>query len=513
MNTKYAVEMIDIIKIFNNNFYANDKINLKVKKGSIHALVGENGAGKSTLMSILFGIYKPNSGEIKINGKSVYIDNPIKANELGIGMVHQHFKLLDNYTVWKNIILGKSKTWGKTVIKTFENKKNILNIVKKYELPININAKIKNLTTGERQKVEIIKTLYRENDILVFDEPTSILNDKEIEKFLDIILKLKKEGKTIIFITHKFHEIFKVCDEATIIRHGKFIKHFNIKDTNKEEIIKAMVGHEISEIKNTYQKIDYTKPILELENIVISKKSNKKIIGLKDFNLKLYPGEILAIAGMQDNGQIEIADVISGVRKPIAGSIKYLDFYINNKDINFRYKLGMSYIPEDRHKEAIFLDENLIHNNLLQVIDKAPFSFKHIINNKKAESYTKDIINNYDIRGTTFGNNAIRHLSGGNQQKAVVGRELSRKHNFILAAQPTRGVDIKAVNFISEKFIENKKQNNSILLLSYDLNEIMRLSDRIIVINEGHKVKELITKDTNKSEIGYYMSLQAKKGY
>ncbi|WP_339021027.1 ABC transporter ATP-binding protein [Spiroplasma endosymbiont of Atherix ibis] len=506
----YAIEMNNISMIFNKKIIANEDITLKVEKGEIHCLVGENGAGKSTLMSILFGIYQPTKGIIKVNGEEEIITSPIKATKLGIGMVHQHFKLIDILPVWKNIALGVENVLGWEFINKKAVIKKTTELMKKYNLEVDLNEKIQNISVGMKQRVEILKILYRDVDILVFDEPTAVLTPQEIEGLLEVMLEFKKMGKTIIFITHKFAEIKKVADKATVIRKGKFVGTYDLKKTSIEEISKAMVGRKIVEVKNN-STIQPGETVIKFENINVRKHNNHKIIGLKNFNLEIKEGQIVAIAGIEGNGQNEIVEVLSGLVKPISGKILCRKKDITKISISKRYLLHkMSFIPEDRHKHGLVLDSNIINNTTLQDIRTEKYSKGWFVNFAKIQNHTQKIIKDYDVRNADAGFTIVRNLSGGNQQKVIIGRELSRENDFIIIFQPTRGLDIGSIEFIHEQILRAKENKKAILLISYELSEVLQLADEIIVVNSGSVVGKLNKKEATREKIGRLMVSQVQ---
>ncbi|WP_338985253.1 ABC transporter ATP-binding protein [Spiroplasma endosymbiont of Diplazon laetatorius] len=506
----YAIEMENISMIFNQKVIANEDVTLKVEKGEIHCLVGENGAGKSTLMSILFGIYQPTKGIIKINGKEEIITSPIKATQLGIGMVHQHFKLIDILPVWKNIALGCESVIGWEII----NKKAVIEktteIMNKYNLEVDLNKKIQNISVGQKQRVEILKILYRDVDILVFDEPTAVLTPQEIDGLLDVMLEFKKMGKTIIFITHKFAEIEKVADKATVIRKGKYIGTYDVKKSGVEEISKAMVGRNVVEAKNNSTK-PVGETVIRFEDVNVKKHNNSKIMGLKDFNLEIKEGEIVAIAGVEGNGQNEIAEVLSGLTKPVNGKIYHRGEDITKSSISKRYLTHkMSFIPEDRHEHGLVLDSNIINNTTLQDIGTEKFSNGWFVNFAKVQNHTQKIIKDYDVRNADAGFTITRNLSGGNQQKVIIGRELTRENDFIIIFQPTRGLDVGSIEFIHEQILKAKEEGKAILLISYELSEVLQLADRVVVVNSGSIVGELDKKQATREKVGQLMTSQAE---
>ncbi|WP_036269020.1 ABC transporter ATP-binding protein [Mesoplasma seiffertii] len=506
MANEYAIQMKNITKVFFETLVANDNIDFNVKKGEIHALVGENGAGKSTLMSILFGLYQPTSGEIVINGKVENITNPIKANRLGIGMVHQHFKLVEVNAVWENIALGVEDTTYNIFLNKTKIKAKITKIMKEYELFVDLDAKIHNISVGMQQRVEILKILYRSADILVFDEPTAVLTPQQIDSLLDILLKLKAAGKTIVFISHKLEEIKKIADTATVIRGGKKVAEIDVKQSQGTEIAEAMVGRKLVEVKNTYSKPKSDAPILNVINLTVKSSNNPKINALENFNVQVKPGEIVAIAGVEGNGQKELVEVVTGLSKAAAGGVVYKDLNILKYSIAKRYELGMSHIPEDRHKYGMLLDFTVQDNIVIQQIDKKPFSKFGLLNTIEIKKYAQKIIKDFDVRGARGGVSVARGLSGGNQQKAVVGRELRRQHDLLVVVQPTRGLDIGAIEYIHAEILKEKEAGSAILLVSYELSEVMALADRIVVINDGRLVGEVPGKGARREHIGALMA-------
>ncbi|AKX33981.1 ribose/galactose ABC transporter ATP-binding protein [Spiroplasma litorale] len=505
MNNNLAIEMKNITMIFNKKIIANNNINLKVKKGEIHAIIGENGAGKSTLMSILFGLYNPTFGEIFINGKSQIITNPVKANKLGIGMVHQHFKLIETYPFWKNISLGSEQTFLKFFINKQKTIKKITEIMNKYNLNIDLNKKPINSSVASQQKAEILKALYKESNILIFDEPTAVLTPNEIDGFLEVLLNLKKMGKTIVFITHKMAEIKKVADTATVLRNGEVVGEFDVKSTTVEQFATSMVGRKLKEVHVNYKEIKKD-VILSIENLSMQNHNNHKITALKDFSLEISKGEIVSISGVEGNGQLELVNAITGLSKIKKGKIFIKNNLINKASVTKRYhKYKISHIPEDRHKHGLVLNNNLIDNMVLQDISQKKFSKFGFINFNAVQEYGQNIVKKYDVRNSQSGYAIARQLSGGNQQKAIVGRELERESDLIVIFQPTRGLDIGSIEFIHSEILKAKEKGKAILLISYELSEIIALSDRVIVLNSGNKVGELKGKEINIDKIGLMM--------
>ncbi|WP_299090196.1 ABC transporter ATP-binding protein [uncultured Metabacillus sp.] len=497
---EYVIEMLNIRKEF-PGIIANDNITLQVKKGEIHALLGENGAGKSTLMNVLFGLYQPEKGEIRVKGKKVAITNPNIANDLGIGMVHQHFMLVDTFTVTENIILGNEPKNGPS-INIKEAEKQVKEISEKYGLAVDPTAKISDISVGAQQRVEILKTLYRGAEILIFDEPTAVLTPQEIKELIQILKTLINEGKSIILITHKLKEIMEVCDRVTVIRKGEGIGTVNVAETNPNELASLMVGREVS---FTTEKVPATpkEDVLTIENLVV--KDNRQVQMVNSLNLSVRAGEIVGIAGVDGNGQTELIEAITGLRKVESGSIK-----INNKDITNTHprkitESGIGHIPQDRHKHGLVLDFPIGENMVLQTYYKPPFSKNGVLNFKTIYDKAKKLIEEFDVR-TPSSTTLARALSGGNQQKAIIGREVDRNPDLLIAAQPTRGLDVGAIEFIHSRLIEQRDNGKAVLLISFELDEIMNVSDRIAVIYEGEIVDIVDPKETTEQELGLLMA-------
>ena len=522
MKDVYAIEMLGITKRF-GNILANDHIDIRLKKGHILALCGENGAGKSTIMSILFGLYEPDSGIIKKDGEVVKITNPNDATKLNIGMVHQHFKLVDTFSVLQNIILGdetlkeykdnlnffkKSFNWlNKHILKLIDYKKareEVNKIIEQYDLHVDLDKKVKDISVEMQQKVEIIKMLYRKNDILIFDEPTAVLTEQEIQDFLNVLRNLKKEGKSIIFISHKLNELFAVCDEITVIRKGQYIDTLNIKDTSKEEISALMVGRKV-EIYNSKTKKKPLDEILRVEHLtMVDPFSKKKIVNDISFNVR--KGEIVTLAGIDGNGQQEVIYGITGIKKAQEGTI-----LLNNKDISSfsireKIKAGLSHIPEDRHKYGLVLDYSIYENSVLDRYYEKEFSKYLFLNQKTIKKYADELIEKYDIRSSGDSNTLVRSMSGGNQQKIIIGREIERDTDLLIAVQPTRGLDIGAIETIHQLLLKQREENKAILLVSLELDQVFSLSDRILVMFEGEIVGEFTPDKVSKETLGLYMS-------
>lgn len=497
----YAVEMLNIRKEF-PGIIANDNITLQLRKGEVHALLGENGAGKSTLMGMLFGMYQPDRGSIKINGKEVKITNPNKANDLGIGMVHQHFKLVENFTVTENIILGCEPKKGlvvdiKSAAKKIEDLSNI------YGLNVDPYAKIENISVGMQQRVEILKMLYKNADILILDEPTAVLTPQEIDDLIKIIKGLTKEGKSIILITHKLKEIKEVSDRCTVIRKGKYIGTVDTKDTTEAEMAKMMVGRDVS-FKVEKKEAQLRNEVLKIDNISV--KNNKKVLGLKDFSLSVRGGEILGIAGVEGNGQTELVEALTGLRKVESGKIIYKGEDITNEKTRKRINKGIAHIPEDRHKRGLVLDYSLEENMIIEVYNKEPFSKKGILNKPIIRKYAEKILKEFDVRSGEGAISKARTLSGGNQQKAIIGREILLNPDLLIAVQPTRGLDVGSIEYIHKRLVEQRDKGKAVILVSLELDEVLNVSDRIAVVNSGELIGIVDTKDIDENKIGLMMA-------
>lgn len=498
----YVVEMLNIRKEF-PGIIANDNITLQLEKGEIHALLGENGAGKSTLMGMLFGMYQPDAGKIVIKDKEVKITNPNIANNLGIGMVHQHFKLVENFTVTQNIILGcEVKKFGLfTDIK--KATKKIEELSKRYGLNVDPNAKIEDISVGMQQRVEILKMLYRNAEVLILDEPTAVLTPQEIDELMKIMKNLIEEGKSIIIITHKLKEIKAVANRCTIIRRGKYIGTVNVKETTEAKMAEMMVGREIS-FKVEKKKVNPGKVILNIENLSVF--NNKKVLGLKNFSINVKAGEILGVAGVEGNGQSELVEAITGMRKVESGKIIFMDEELNNVSIRSRIQKGIAHIPEDRHKRGLILDYTIEENMVLEVYNKRPYSKNGLLNKVEIKNYATKIIKDFDVRSGEGVNSIARSLSGGNQQKAIIGREIELGPELLIAVQPTRGLDVGSIEYIHKRLVEQRDKGKAVLLISLELDEVLNVSDRIAVINSGELIGVVKATDVNENEIGLMMA-------
>ncbi|WP_117170371.1 ABC transporter ATP-binding protein [Paraliobacillus sediminis] len=485
---------------------ANNNITLQVKQGEIHALLGENGAGKSTLMNVLFGLYQPEKGEIKVKGKSVNITDPNVSNKLGIGMVHQHFMLVDTFTVTQNIILGKEpRKNGQIDIKKAE--KDIVELSKKYGLHVDPTAKIRDISVGMQQRVEILKTLYRGAEVLILDEPTAVLTPQEIKELMSIMKSLISEGISIILITHKLKEILEVCDRCTVIRKGEGIGTVTVKDTNANELASLMVGRDIS-FSTDKTAAQPKEKVLTIKNLFVKDLRNAMMV--KDLNLDVKAGEILGIAGIDGNGQTELIEAITGLRPSESGEILLHDKVITNMSPRKVTESGIAHIPQDRHKFGLVLDFPIGENMILQSYYQKPYANKGILSFKRIYEYAKELISEYDVRTPSVYTKA-RALSGGNQQKAIIAREVDRSPDLLIAAQPTRGLDVGAIEFIHKKLIEERDKGRAVLLLSFELDEIMNVSDRIAVMFDGNIVANLKPEETNEQELGLLMAGSSKQ--
>lgn len=495
-----AVEMIDIVKQF-PGVLANDHVTLEVRKGEIHAIVGENGAGKTTLMNQLYGLLQPDSGEIKVFGKTVNFKGPRDAISVGIGMVHQHFMLVSNLTVAENVVLG-SETMRGIVFDLDRAKKEVKELSNSYGLLVDPVAKIEDLPVGAQQRVEIIKTLYRGAEILILDEPTAVLTPQETEELFEILQKLKESGKTIIFISHKLNEVMEISDRITVMRLGKVTGVLEKKRTNTREIARLMVGREVVfRVKKNPGK--FGKTILKVENLWV--KDNRKLDAVKGISFHVKEGEILGVAGVAGNGQTELVEALTGLRKPEKGRVIFLDQDVTGKAPRELRNLGMTHIPEDRHKYGLVLQYPAYFNMILGRHFKEPFSVSDFLNQKSIRDFAEKVFKEYDIRPDD-----IRMLganfSGGNQQKLVVAREMSAEPKVIVIAQPTRGLDVGAIEFIHNSILKLRDTGVGILLISMELEEIFTLSDRIIVMYEGEIMGEVLPQETTVEEVGLLMA-------
>ena len=503
MESQYAIEMLNITKKF-PGIIANDNITLQLKKGEIHALLGENGAGKSTLMSVLFGLYQPEEGTIKKDGQVVKIEDPNDANDLGIGMVHQHFKLVECFTVLDNIILGvEPNKYG--FLQKKEAREKVLALSERYGLKVDPDALIEDITVGMQQRTEILKMLYRENEILIFDEPTAVLTPQEIDELMQIMKNLAAEGKSILFISHKLAEIMAVADRCTVLRKGKYIGTVETKKSSVEELSAMMVGRDVN-FHVAKQPANPGDVVLDIEHMSVASKLHKKD-AVHDVSLKVRRGEIVCLAGIDGNGQSEFVYGLTGLEPVTAGSITLLGKDITHAPIRRRSVMGMSHIPEDRHKHGLVLDYSLEDNLVLQRYFEPDFTSKAgFLRRDNIRAYAERLIEGYDVRSGQGPVTMARAMSGGNQQKAIIAREMDRDPELLVAVQPTRGLDVGAIEFVHKKLVEQRDAGKAVLLVSLELDEVMDVPDRILVMYEGEIVGELDPKTTTQEELGLYMA-------
>lgn len=495
-----VIEMIGITKQF-GDFKANDNINLEVRKGEIHALLGENGAGKSTLMNVLSGILEPTSGEIKVKGETARISSPDKAGQYGIGMVHQHFMLVDKFSIAENIMLGREEhNFGYIDKKTAE--KRITELSDQYGLKVDPTAIVRDVSVGMQQRAEIIKALYGGSDILILDEPTAVLTPQEIDELIEIMRNMTKEGKSIILITHKLDEIKQVADRCTVIRRGKSIDTVDVKDTSHQELADMMVGRSVN------FKVDKKPPkprevVLSVEDLVV--KESRGLEAVKGLNLEVRSGEILGIAGIDGNGQTELIQAISGLRPIESGEISLNKFDIKNSKPRQITEHGLGHIPEDRQRHGLILDMTLEENMMIQQYYQLPFSNNTILNHDSIKENAERLIEEFDVR-TQGSKSTAGSLSGGNQQKVIIAREIDRNPELLIAAQPTRGLDVGAIEYIHKRLVEQRDAGKGVLLMSFELDEILNVSDRIAVMYDGNIIATVNANETNESELGLLMA-------
>ena len=499
---EYVIEMLNITKEF-PGIKANDDITLQLKKGEIHALLGENGAGKSTLMSVLFGLYQPEKGCIKKNGEVVKINNPNDANALNIGMVHQHFKLVECFSVLDNIILGvEPNTAG--FLKKKDAREKVVALSQKYGLQVDPDAMIEDISVGMQQRTEILKMLYRDNDILIFDEPTAVLTPQEIDELMDIMRGFKAEGKSILFITHKLAEIKAVADRCTVLRKGKYMGTVDVATTSVEEMSRLMVGRNVN-FKVDKEDREPGEVVLEVENVTVPSKIHKNN-AVTDVSFNVRRGEIVCLAGIEGNGQTQFVHALTGLDSLSGGKITLCGHNITKAPIRQRSKDGMSHIPEDRHKHGLVLDYTLEENLVLQRYWQPEFQKNGFVKFGAVREYAERLIEQYDIRSGQGPITTARSMSGGNQQKAIVAREIDKDPELLVAVQPTRGLDVGAIEYIHKQIVAQRDQNKAVLLVSLELDEVMNLSDRILVMYEGEIVGEFDPKTVSVEELGLYMA-------
>ena len=495
-----VIEMREITKVF-GEFVANDKINLELRKGEIHALLGENGAGKSTLMNMLAGLLEPTSGEIVVNGQTVKLDSPSKAASLGIGMVHQHFMLVEAFTVAENIILGSEMTKN-GVLDIARATREINELSERYGLAVDPSAKVADISVGAQQRVEILKTLYRGADILIFDEPTAVLTPSEIDELMALMKNLVKEGKSIILITHKLDEIRAVSDRVTVIRRGKSIETVEIAGATNADLAEMMVGRSVS-FKTEKQEAHPKEVVLSIKDLVVNE--NRGVPAVKNLSLDVRAGEIVGIAGIDGNGQSELIQAITGLRKIESGSVELKGQSIVGLHPRQITEMSVGHVPEDRHRDGLVLEMMISENIALQTYYKEPLSKKGILNYSNIINYAKKLMQEFDVRAASEIVPASA-LSGGNQQKAIIAREVDRNPDLLIVSQPTRGLDVGAIEYIHKRLIQERDNGKAVLVVSFELDEILNVSDRIAVIHDG-KIQGIVTPETtNKQELGVLMA-------
>jgi ABC-type uncharacterized transport system ATPase subunit len=503
----HIVEMLNICKRF-PGILANDDVSIQLRKGEILALLGENGAGKSTLMSILFGLYKPDSGTIRFKGREVHVSNPNVANELGIGMVHQHFKLVHNFTVTENIVLGLEPRKG-LVVDLKSAAKRIEELSRTYGLNVDPWAKIEDITVGMQQRVEILKMLYRDAEVLIFDEPTAVLTPQEIVDLMAIMRNLIGEGKSILLITHKLKEIKAIADRCTVIRRGKVIGTVEVADSDEAKMAEMMVGRAVSFSVDKAPRAP-GEVVLDIERLCVL--SSRKTQAVKDLSLQVRYGEILGLAGVDGNGQTELVEALTGLRKAQSGSIRLKGIDVTGASVRARIRSGMAHIPEDRQRRGLVLDYSMEDNLILEIYGLPPYSRRGFLNRKAIRSHAGQLMEDFDVRAGEGSLAMARSLSGGNQQKAIVGREIDHDPELLVAVQPTRGLDVGSIEYIHKRLVEQRDRGKAVLLVSLELDEIMDLSDRIAVISHGSIAGILDPKATTEAEIGLMMAGGSRPG-
>ena len=502
-STPYAIEMVNITKRF-PGIVANDNVTIQLKHGEIHALLGENGAGKSTLMSVLFGMYQAEEGVIKKDGRVVKINSPNDAHDLGIGMVHQHFKMVECFSVLDNIILGVEDTrFG--MLQRDKAREKVMALSERYGLKVDPDALIEDISVGMQQRTEILKMLYRDNEILIFDEPTAVLTPQEIEELLQIMRNLAAEGKSILFITHKLNEIMAVADRCSVLRKGKYMGTVDVKDCDRAQLSRMMVGRDV-EFAVQKEPAQPTDVVLEVKNLCMASKRSKRN-SVSDVSFQVRAGEIVCIAGIEGNGQSELVYGITGLESVLSGSVTFCGEDITNAPIRKRSLMGMSHIPEDRHKHGLVLDYTLEDNMVLQRYFENEFTTKGgILRRGNIRNYAERLIEQFDVRSGQGPVTMTRAMSGGNQQRAIIAREIDRDPKLLIAVQPTRGIDVGAIEYIHKQIVAQRDAGKAVLLVSLELDEVMTVSDRILVMYEGEIVGELDPKTSTVEELGLYMA-------
>jgi len=498
---EHIVEMQGITKSF-PGVLANDDVTVKLRKGEVLALLGENGAGKSTLMSILFGLYKADSGRILLRGKEVHVANPNVANELGIGMVHQHFKLVHNFTVTENIVLGLEPVKG-LVVDLKSAAERIARLSETYGLNVDPWARIEDITVGMQQRVEILKMLYRDAEVLIFDEPTGVLTPQEIDDLMGIMRNLKAEGKSILLITHKLKEIKAIADRCTVLRRGKVVGTVEVADTDEARMAEMMVGRQVSFTVDKKPR-EAGEVVLDIEALNVL--SSRKSLAVKDLSLQVRYGEILGLAGVDGNGQTELVEALTGLRKAQSGSIRLKGVDVTNATVRARIRSGMAHIPEDRQRRGLVLDYSMEDNLVLEVYGLPPYSRGGFLDRKAIRGHAEELMEAFDVRAGEGAQAHARMLSGGNQQKAIVGREIDHDPDLLIAVQPTRGLDVGSIEYIHKRLVEQRDHGKAVLLVSLELDEIMDLSDRIAVISHGSIAGIVDPKEVTEAEVGLMMT-------
>ena len=502
-STPYAIEMVNITKRF-PGIVANDNVTIQLKHGEIHALLGENGAGKSTLMSVLFGMYQAEEGVIKKDGELVKINSPNDANDLGIGMVHQHFKMVECFSVLDNIILGVEDTKC-GMLQRDKAREKVMALSERYGLKVDPDALIEDISVGMQQRTEILKMLYRDNEILIFDEPTAVLTPQEIEELLQIMRNLAAEGKSILFITHKLNEIMAVADRCSVLRKGKYMGTVDVKDCDRAQLSRMMVGRDV-EFAVQKEPAQPTDVVLEVKNLCMASKRSKRN-SVSDVSFQVRAGEIVCIAGIEGNGQSELVYGITGLESVLSGSVTFCGEDITHAPIRKRSLMGMSHIPEDRHKHGLVLDYTLEDNMVLQRYFENEFTTKGgILRRGNIRNYAERLIEQFDVRSGQGPVTMTRSMSGGNQQRAIIAREIDRDPKLLIAVQPTRGIDVGAIEYIHKQIVAQRDAGKAVLLVSLELDEVMTVSDRILVMYEGEIVGELDPKTSTVEELGLYMA-------
>lgn len=497
-----VIEMRNITKTF-PGVVANRDVSITLHKGEILALLGENGAGKSTLMSILFGLYEADAGEILVNGKLTRIKDPNDATRYGIGMVHQHFKLVPPFTVLENVILGVETTKA-GFLKMDEARKRVLELSERYQFHIDPDARIEDISVGQQQRVEIIKMLYRNNDILIFDEPTAVLTPQEIDELLEIMRQLVQEGKSIIFITHKLNEIKAVADTVAVLRKGELVGTHRVSEISVEEMSRLMVGRTIN-LSFDLDEPTLGEKVLSVRHLTLDHPHDGQKT-LSDVNFDVHAGEVVCIAGVDGNGQSELINAVTGLIDNFTGAIELVGHDVTKESIRYRNTHGLSHIPEDRHKYGLILDYDLSQNLLMQNYFEDPFQKGGRIQFDEVSQYARKLIEQYDVRAGRGEETIVRSMSGGNQQKAIVAREIERDHRLLIAVQPTRGLDVGAISYIHRQILDERDEGKGVLLVSFELSEVLGISDRILVMHHGEIVASLKPSETSEEELGLYMS-------